>query len=491
MREKGKRTPSFIFLFTCLILISCVQGAQTMAKTSSSVLPYPVYKKTLPNGLDVIIIETPEFKNVLSYNTLVLAGARNETEPGKTGLAHLFEHILFRHRYGGKEGAYEELMGKLGTHNNAWTWFDVTYYHPLTFTDNLTGRTINGEKLPGIVDLESSRFKALDFTEKIFKTEAGAVLGEYRRIASSPTLKLSERMLALQFPHHPYGHTTIGYYEDVLDMPNEYQAALKFYDTYYRPNNCVLVIAGDVKAKDIFPIIEKAYKDWQPKPVPPIETTGSPPNKEQREHVTWDADVAPIVWVSYRTPAFKPGTKESGVMLILDELLVSESAPLFKKMRYEKQNVSVLTFAEGSRGFQSFDPRLMVIHAQLYKERFQKEGNAYFDEVIHDIIEGTEALKNFSETQDAASRLEAIKKKFRYDLMGALSSPANIAETFAWFYRFNRNEHVLDQLVESVESLTPEDVDQFARTYFTPERRAIVTLAYESKANPSSETKSP
>ncbi len=478
-----------LFLFSGIFILGTSVGT-TMAANASSVLPYPIVKKTLPNGLDVIIIETPEFKNVLSYNTLVLAGARNETEPGKTGLAHLFEHILFRHRYGGKDGAYEALMGKLGTHNNAWTWFDVTFYHPLTFTSNLTGRTLDGETLPGIVDLEASRFKALDFTEKIFKTEAGAVLGEYRRIASSPTLRLSERVLALQFPHHPYGHTTIGYYEDVLDMPNEYQAALKFYDTYYRPNNCVLVIAGDVKAEEILPLLEKAYADWQPKPVPPIRTTGEPPHKEQREHVPWDADVAPIVWVSYRTPAFKPGTKESGVMLILNELLVSESAPLFKTLRYIKQSVSALSFAEGPQGFQSFDPRLMVIHAQLYKERFKKEGKAYFDEVIRDIIKGTDDLKRFSKSPNAARRLEAIKKKFRFDLMTSLSSPANIAETFAWFYRFTRDEHVLDRLVEDVASLTPEDIDAFARRYFVPERRVILTLSYEPGSTSKATTQS-
>lgn len=88
------------------------------------------------------MVETPEFKNVLSYNTLVLAGSRNELEKGKTGLAHLCEHILFRHAYAGNPGAYQELMERLGTHNNAWTWFDVTYYHPLTFSSNFTGRTI-------------------------------------------------------------------------------------------------------------------------------------------------------------------------------------------------------------------------------------------------------------------------------------------------------------------------------------------------------------
>ena len=152
--------------------------ARRSPSEGGKVFPYAIHKRTLANGLDVIVIETPEFKDVLSYNTLVLAGARNETESGKTGLAHLFEHILFRHRYGGEEGGYEERMSRLGTHNNAWTWFDVTFYHPLTFTSNLTGKHLRTEDLPGVLPLESSRFSGLDFDEKIFKTETGAVLGE-------------------------------------------------------------------------------------------------------------------------------------------------------------------------------------------------------------------------------------------------------------------------------------------------------------------------
>ena len=237
-----------VTLSLILILEIGTNWASTADRAAGNVFPYPIYKKTLANGLDIVVIETPEFKDVLSYNTLVLAGARNETEPGRTGLAHLFEHILFRHRFAGEEGGYTQRMTRLGTHNNAWTWFDVTYYHPLTFTANFKRRP-NGEKeLAGLLDLESSRFTKLAFDEKVFKTEAGAVLGEYRRNASFPSLKLSERLLALLFPHHPYGHTTIGTHEDILDMPNKYVAALEFYDTYYRPNNCILIVVGDVKA---------------------------------------------------------------------------------------------------------------------------------------------------------------------------------------------------------------------------------------------------
>src|SRR3970040_2414993 len=123
-------------LLVSVLLASLAASAEPAAKAPAKVFPYPIHKKTLANGLDVVVIETPEFKDVLSYNTLVLAGAAHETEKGKTGLAHLFEHILFRHRYAGEEGGYEDRMSRLGTHNNAWTWFEMTFYHPLTFTSH-------------------------------------------------------------------------------------------------------------------------------------------------------------------------------------------------------------------------------------------------------------------------------------------------------------------------------------------------------------------
>jgi len=452
------------------------QKSKAPGKEPAKVFPYPIHKKTLANGLDVLVIETPEFKDVLSFNTMVHAGARNEIEPGKTGLAHLFEHILFRHRWEGKENGYEDAMGRLGAHNNAFTTYDVTFYHPLTFTSNLLGR---GD-LPGVLQLESARFKSLDFTEKIFRTEAGAVLGEYRRNASFPGLRMSERQLALMFPHHPYGHTTIGYLEDVQDMPNEYQAAVNFYDTYYRPNNCVVVIAGDVKADDMFAKVEQYYSDWKRKDVPPIPP-GEPPKKEQRASVPWDADVAPLAWVSYGAPAFKTGSVDTAVMQVLNELLTSQAAPLYKKLRYEKQSASSLNL----NADESFDPRTMTVAAQLYKNKYPERGQAYFDEVTADIIAGMDDLKTFSKQKNAKQLLDTLKSKYRYDFLAAMSSPANIAQNFAWYYRFERDPEVFEHLLQSVDKLTPKDIDAFAQKYFVPENRVVLTLAYQPKAKAS------
>ena len=108
-------------------------------KPPAKFFPYPIYERTLGNGLRIMIVPTPEFKDMVSYTTPVFAGSRNETEKGKTGLAHLFEHIMFRHEYNGVAGGYQEMMDRLGSYNNAYTTYDMTFYHPFTFAQNLVG----------------------------------------------------------------------------------------------------------------------------------------------------------------------------------------------------------------------------------------------------------------------------------------------------------------------------------------------------------------
>ena len=446
----------------------------TPTSAFSQFFPYTVAKKTLKNQLDVIVIETPEFKHVLSYNTLVLAGARNEIEAGKTGLAHLFEHILFRHRWEGEANGYDRAINRIGAFNNGWTDFDVTYYHPLTFTSRLGPH--QGE--PGLPQLEADRFQNLDFDEGIFKTEAGAVFGEYRRGASDPGLKIREKLLALMFPNHSYGHTTIGYLEDVKDMPNEYEAALEFYRTYYRPNNVVLIVAGDVRSEQIFALAEKLYGNWEPAPPPSIPTHGSAPGPK-REHLTWKAEVPPRISYAYRMPAFQPDSAEGAVGQILPELLAGETSPLYQLLRYEKKTASQLSVYSG--GYESFDPRQLVLSSTLFKDQYRTKGTAYLDQVIGDMKNAFEGLKNFSQVPGASKTLEELKGKYRYDLLAMLDSPAHIALQFAWYYRFQRSPKVLDLLADAIQALQPTDIEAFASRHFLEKNRVIVTMAPAEK----------
>lgn len=460
--------------------------AKTGATATTKVFPYKVHETKLKNGLPVIIIPTPEFKDMVTYSTAVFSGSRNETQKGKTGLAHLFEHVMFLHQFGGVKNGYEEDIRDMGAHNNAFTNYDITFYHPTTFTSNLIGPVKRGDKsVPGLIELESARFKNLTVDRKTFEVEAGAVLGEYRRIFSDPTEKMIEMLSPLAFPTHPYGHTVIGYYDDVVNMPNAWDAAWEYYHGYYQPNNVALVIVGDVDPAKLMPEIEKRYADWKPLPVPKIPPE-QPPTKEVSVHVPWDAEVSPHVMVGYHTPAMMPGTRDGAVTQILSELLVSRSAPLFQKLRYQKQTVTNLGIALPP---DSTDPGLLLLDTELILDKFKQDGAAYPNDVKADLISGIEELKNFSKTPNAAKTLEVIKSKVRNDFLGQLDSTGDIAATFASMYRYTRDVNSIDKTMASIDSLTPADIDNYAKTNFTSERRVIATMWQGEAKSESAEVK--
>jgi predicted Zn-dependent peptidase len=309
--------------------------------------------------------------------------------------------------------------------------------------------------------------------------EAGAVLGEYRRIFSDPGEKMIEEMSPVAFPHHPYGHTVIGYEQDVENMPNAWDAAWEFYGNYYKPNNVALLIVGDVDPKTMFAQAEKNYGDWKPSHPPqiPAETA---PAAAQNVHVKWDAEVSPRLVVGYHTPAMQPGTKDTAVTLLLPELLTSRSAPLYQKLRYQKQTVTDFNVLDGRELLQATDPHLLLLNSELILDRFRSQGQQYVNDVQADVIAGVDALNHFSRQADARRTLEVIKSKFRNDLLASFDSTPAIAEQFAWFYRFNRDSNVFDILVASVDSLKPADIDAYAARYFSAQRRIVTTLWQES-----------
>jgi zinc protease len=450
------------------LVLALLSIAFITATANAQFFPYPVHKKTLPNGLDVVVIETPEFKDVLSFNTMILAGSGRENEKGRTGLAHLFEHIIFRHKHDTPE-AYDPAITAMGAFNNAFTWYDITYFYPLTFTSNL-------ERL---AQLEGSRFRELTYSERVFRTEAGAVYGEYRRSASDPGLRLEEVLGDLMYgPAHGYGHSTIGYLEDVKDMPNAHKAAVAFYNTYYRPNNAVVVVTGDVKADHVFDVVEKEFGNWKAAKIP-TQPDPKPFNGPKKQHETWASDIPPRVLVAYMVPPYAPGTAEAASIDVMSELMGGETSPLYRKLRYDEQVASEMYVDQGSA--RGFDARPLGTYITVAKDKYDAQGRPLLDRIDADVSNAFEGLANFSSQPDAAKRLDAIKSQLRYDILSSFNSPAHIAQNFAEFYRFSRDPQVLEKVAGALAALQPSDIDAFAKKYFTPKNRVEVTLAGGAK----------
>jgi zinc protease len=182
-----------------------------MVATAGGIFPYPYQKETLPNGLTVFMIPVPS-PGLIAYYSIVRTGSRDEVEPGRSGFAHFFEHMMFRgtKKYPGP--VYDRIVTGLGADANAFTTDDFTAYH-LQFAK---------EDLEKVIDIESDRFQNLDYEPSAFQTEAGAVYGEYRKSASDPFFMLDEKLRNLAYDAHTYKHTTMGFEADIKAMPQAY-----------------------------------------------------------------------------------------------------------------------------------------------------------------------------------------------------------------------------------------------------------------------------
>ena len=240
-----KFTPILILGIFSLLLSDL--GAQ-----DEKILPYPIYQQKLANGLNIVTVPF-DSPGLAAFYIVVRVGSRNEIEDGVTGFAHFFEHMMFRGTDKYPREEYNRVLKMTGAGANANTSLDRTIYH-------MTG---NADYLEKMFELESDRFMNLNYSEHDFKVEAGAVKGEYTKNFASPYQQLYENLLNTAFDTHTYKHTTMGFFKDIVDMPNQYEYSLKFFDHYYRPEYSTIVVVGDVKPENVNELAKKYFGKWE------------------------------------------------------------------------------------------------------------------------------------------------------------------------------------------------------------------------------------
>lgn len=285
--------PVSLILLLLALLQSAVMGRTP--KNSTGIFPYPYYEQVLDNGLKVIIIpmETP---GLVAYYSVVRTGSRDEYEPGHSGFAHFFEHMMFRGTKKYPGSVYDRLVTEMGADANAYTSDDLTCYH-LNFAT---------EDLEKVMELESDRFQNLFYEEQAFKTEAGAVHGEYLKGLSSPYFLLSEKLMDTAFDVHTYKHTTIGFRQDIEAMPTMYDYSRSFFNRYYRPENVVLLIVGDIDPAATMELVHQYYGNWQKGFVPPQVPVEPEQQGERTASVVYNGQTLPILCIAYKSLAFDP-----------------------------------------------------------------------------------------------------------------------------------------------------------------------------------------
>ncbi|MEO8168577.1 MAG: insulinase family protein, partial [bacterium] len=174
----------FTFVLALLpFVLAAVNAGPPDSKKDGKVFPYPMQQTMLENGLNVVSIPF-DSPGIVAYYTVVRTGSRNEIEPGLSGFAHFFEHMMFRGTDKYSADAFNNVLQSIGADTNAYTNNDATVYHTLASSDAL-------EK---IMEIESDRFMNLKYSEEAFKTEAGAIMGEYNKNFSSPFQSMFEKL---------------------------------------------------------------------------------------------------------------------------------------------------------------------------------------------------------------------------------------------------------------------------------------------------------
>ncbi|HWT83801.1 MAG TPA: pitrilysin family protein, partial [Candidatus Methylomirabilis sp.] len=218
-----------------VVLVLLLFGRAFSAEVKTHFFPYSYEKVALKNGFWAYLIPV-KGSGLVAYSSVVRTGGRDEWEPGTSGFSHFFEHMMFRGSENYPGPLYEQTVTYTGASVTAYTRDDFTCYS-LVFPSRY---------LETIMTLESDRFRNLSYDEAAFKTEAAAVHGEYLKGRVNPYTIVLEEVLNLAFDVHPYKYAAIGFEEDIKAMPDAYEVSLSFFSRYYRPENVVLVMAGEL-----------------------------------------------------------------------------------------------------------------------------------------------------------------------------------------------------------------------------------------------------
>ena len=440
-----------------IILASLFLCSAAMARSSASrdILPLKPTEKTLPNGLKIIVVRTG-FPNVVSIQIPVQTGSRNEFEPGKTGFAHFFEHMMFRGTAAFPPDKYQQILTQAGARSNAYTTDDYTNYHT----------TFAKQDLETILKMEADRFQHLAYPIEAFKTESRAVLGEYNKNSSSPFQKLFEVMRDTAYNTHTYKHTTMGFIQDIEDMPNQFDYSKVFFDRWYRPEHTTVIVAGDVNPPEVIRLVEKYWGPWKRGNFHATIPQEPPAQGPKYAHVTWKSDTLPTLTISFHGPAFSDSKKDLPALDTLYDLYFGPTSDLYRRLVQREQKVDSLSAGVPV----NTDPSLATISARVKKI----EDVGY----VRDAILSTLAEAK-SEAVSEQKLLDA-KSHGRYSFARSLDNTETIASVLARFVRLERSFDTLNKFYQLYDALTPDDLLKAARTYLTDQGMVVVTLSKEA-----------
>jgi zinc protease len=404
---------------------------------------------TLANGLQVVFLEdhsTPIVHAEVWYHV----GSKNE-RPGRTGFAHLFEHMMFKGSKNVEPEGHPSWISSVGGQSNAYTNEDSTVFW----------QTFPAQYLPLVLWLEADRMASLRIEEKVFQTEREVVKEERRmRVENQPYGRLNEIVYDQAFSVHPYKHPTIGSMKDLEAASIE--DVRDFFRTYYVPNNATLVLVGDFDTTEASALVQQ-YLGRIPKSARPVprDIPQEPPQTKERRVRLEESWPLPVVVVAYHITF--DGNPDSYPLHIASKVLSDgESSRIYRKLVYEKQ----LALAAFGGGNIIEDPNLFFAVAIV--QPGQKPEDA-----INGLIAELDRLRN---EPISAAELQQAKNQWTRDYILSRESNKEKASHLGHAVVIHNDVKTADGEFDIFMNTTAADVQRVAQTYFRPENRLVLTI---------------
>lgn len=397
------------------------------------------FTKTLDNGLEIVVIPMDNDSGVITTDIYYKVGSRNEVM-GKSGMAHMLEHLSFKSTEKLKEGEFDTIVKSRGGVNNAATGFDKTHYYIKTASKNL-GMTL---------DLFTELMHNLKLTDEEFQKERDVVAEERRlRTDNNPMGYLYFRVFNTHFTYHPYHWLPIGFMEDIQSWKIEDIRA--FYHRYYQPNNATLVVAGDIKPEEVYSEAEKYFGKIKNEHAIPKVTAAEPKvDGAKRAILHKESNRVDTLAITYSIPNY---AHEDQVALSAISHILSSG----KSSWFEKTIVNDKQLANQVYGYnmELTDPGVFLIMAMCAPDK-------KIEDLEKEILTQLEKLKSGEVTQ---AELDKVKINTKAEFIYSLESSSSVAGLYGDYY-VKGNIQPLLEYEEKLDKITLKDIQETAKKYF-------------------------
>jgi zinc protease len=435
-------------LLSLSVLLGCATTGDA-GKTGSKV-PFfgamEVHRYVLPNGLKLLVLED-DSSPTFAYQTWFRVGSRDEAV-GYTGLAHLFEHMMFKGTKTLGEGKFDRILEEAGAEGeNAFTSRDYTAYV----------QEMPKDKLDLIAKLESDRMVNLIVNDASFKTEREVVQNERRfRNENSPDGLMYQEIFGVAFQKHSYRWPVIGYEADLNRMGSA--EAVKFYSDYYAPNRATIVVVGDVKANEVLDVVTKYYGKLEPK-TPPENPIPAEPAQTKPRHKTLKLNTqVQKIMVAYPVPAVTHADVPA-LQVMRTVLTGGKSSRLYRALVDAGITTSIDTYDLDDK-----DPSILTFIANCQKGRKASEAESVL----------LKEIASFQKIAISQAELDRAKNTLQTQLYDSLTAPNERAIFLGHYETVSDSFRTGVEMMQKIASVTPTQIQEVAKKYLNPNARSVV-----------------